>query len=139
MMFTYGGVFHFFLCFIKLTKDILFHCFGVRFVPTFSKESQINFPNDQKSRENRTNMDIILLFLAKPLDKHGYHTSEYHLSALESHVDVRQRKDMHHKSKTDFRYISKWNYLFCEPFYIDFGYLGISYLSKKCFSTDKPG
>ena len=30
-----------------------------------------NFQNDQKSRENRTNMDIILLFLGKPLDKHG--------------------------------------------------------------------
>ena len=28
------------------------------------------FENDQTSQENKTNMDIILLFLAKPLDKH---------------------------------------------------------------------
>ena len=30
-----------------------------------------NFQNDQKSRENGTNMDRIFLFLAKPLEKHG--------------------------------------------------------------------
>ena len=32
-------------------------------------------------KENRTNMDITLLFLAKPLDKHGIMVS-YHLSVL---------------------------------------------------------
>ena len=34
-------------------------------------EKKPNFQSDQKSREHRTNMNIILLFLAKPLDKHG--------------------------------------------------------------------
>ena len=51
----------------------MFHCFcvtfSVRLVPIFEKEP--NFQNGQKSRENRTNMDIILTFLAKPVDKHG--------------------------------------------------------------------
>ena len=37
--------------------------------PNFRKKP--NFQNGQKGRENRTNMDIILIFLAKPLDKHG--------------------------------------------------------------------
>ena len=36
-------------------------------------EKKVNCQNCQKSQENRTNIyiDIILLFLAKPLDKHG--------------------------------------------------------------------
>ena len=34
-------------------------------------EKKPNFQNGRKSRENRTNMDIMLPFLAKPLDKHG--------------------------------------------------------------------
>ena len=38
-------------------------------LPIFEKKP--NFQNGQKSRENRTNMDIILSFLAKPVDKHG--------------------------------------------------------------------
>ena len=42
----------------------------VRFVSPFSKKKS-NFQNGQKSRENWTNMDIILSFLAKPVDKHG--------------------------------------------------------------------
>ena len=47
----------------------MFDCFGVRLVPLFSKKNRLSkWP---KSRENMTNMDIILLFLAKPLDKHG--------------------------------------------------------------------
>ena len=45
-------------------------CCGVRFVHTFSKKRP-NFQNGQKNRENRTNIDIILSFLAKPVDKHG--------------------------------------------------------------------
>ena len=48
----------------------MFDCCGVRFVSPFSKKKP-NFQNGQKSRENRTNMDIILSFLAKPVDKHG--------------------------------------------------------------------
>ena len=48
----------------------MFDFIGVRFVPPISENKQ-NFHNDQKSWENRTNMDMILLFLAKPLDKHG--------------------------------------------------------------------
>ena len=48
----------------------MFGCFGVRFVSLFSKRKP-NFQNGQKSRKNRTNMDIILSFLAKPVDKHG--------------------------------------------------------------------
>ena len=48
----------------------MFDCCGVRFVSPFSKKKP-NFQNDQKSRENGTNMDIILSFLAKPVDKHG--------------------------------------------------------------------
>ena len=30
-----------------------------------------NFLSGQKSRENKTNMDIIISFVAKPVDKHG--------------------------------------------------------------------
>ena len=45
-------------------------CFDVRFVPPILKKKP-NLQNDQKSRENRTNMDIILSFLAKLVDKHG--------------------------------------------------------------------
>ena len=52
----------------KLTKNILPDCFGIKFVPLHSqKKKLLKWP---KSRENRTNVDIILLFLAKPLDKH---------------------------------------------------------------------
>ena len=47
----------------------MFDCFSVRFVPHFRNKP--NFQNDRKSLENRTNMDIILSFLAKPQDKHG--------------------------------------------------------------------
>ena len=47
----------------------MFDCCGVTFVSLFSKKKP-NFQNGQKSRENRTNMDIILSFLAKPVDKH---------------------------------------------------------------------
>ena len=53
-----------------MTKNIVLDCFGVRCVPPFS-EKEPNFQNGQKSQENRTNMDLILLFSAKPLDKHG--------------------------------------------------------------------
>ena len=48
----------------------MFDCFSVRFVAPFWKKKP-NFQNGQKSRKNRTNMDIILSFLAKPVDKHG--------------------------------------------------------------------
>ena len=48
----------------------MFDCCVVRFVSPFLKKKS-NFQNGQKSRENRTNMDIILSFLAKPVDKHG--------------------------------------------------------------------
>ena len=48
----------------------MFDCYGIRFVSPFSKKKP-NFQNGQKSHENRTNMDIILSFLAKPVDKHG--------------------------------------------------------------------
>ena len=55
--------------FQKLTRNILSDCFGASFVPLVSKKAKLSkWP---KSRENRTNMDIILLFLVKPLDKHG--------------------------------------------------------------------
>ena len=37
-------------------------------LPTFRKKKP-NIQNGQKGRENRTNMDTILLILAKPLDK----------------------------------------------------------------------
>ena len=47
----------------------MFDCFGVRFVPLFLKKSQ-TFKMAKKPGK-RTNMDIILSFLAKPLDKHG--------------------------------------------------------------------
>ena len=47
----------------------MFDCFGVRFVPLFSKKSQTF--KMAKKQGKRTNMDIILSFLAKPLDKHG--------------------------------------------------------------------
>ena len=40
-------------------------CVGVRFV-----RKKPNLQNGQKSRESRTNMDIISSFLAKPVDKH---------------------------------------------------------------------
>ena len=48
----------------------MFDCFGVRLVsPHFGRKP--NFQNGQKSRKNKTNMDIIVSFLAKPVDKHG--------------------------------------------------------------------
>ena len=44
-------------------------CFGVMFVPLFSKKAKISkWP---KKPGNRTNMEITLSFLAKSLDKHG--------------------------------------------------------------------
>ena len=48
----------------------MFDCCVVRFVSPFSTKKS-NFQNGLKSRENRTNIDIILSFLAKPVDKHG--------------------------------------------------------------------
>ena len=47
----------------------MFDCSGARFVPLFSKTKAFKY--GQKSQENKTIMDIILLFLAKPLDNHG--------------------------------------------------------------------
>ena len=48
----------------------MFDCSGVRFVPYFRKKPNFS-QNGQKSRKNRTNMDIILSFVAKPVDRHG--------------------------------------------------------------------
>ena len=57
----------YFCCtFEKLTQNIPF----TQLCPTIF-EKMPDFQNDQRSRENRTNMDIILLFLAKQPDKHG--------------------------------------------------------------------
>ena len=48
----------------------MFDCCGVKVcLSIFEKKAKLS--NDQKSLENRTNMDIILSFLAKPVDKHG--------------------------------------------------------------------
>ena len=48
----------------------MFDCFGVRFVsPHFGKKP--NFQNGQKSRKNKTNIEITVSFLTKPVDKHG--------------------------------------------------------------------
>ena len=64
----------------------MLNCLGVRFLSHFRKEAKLSkWP---KSWENRTSMDIISSFLAKPVNKHGtvcitlVHT--YHLSALGS-------------------------------------------------------
>ena len=47
----------------------MFDCFGVRFVPPFWKKGKLSkWP---KKPENGTNMDIILSFLAKSVDKHS--------------------------------------------------------------------
>ena len=54
---------------IILTKNILFDCYDVRFSFYFLKKP--NFQNTEKSRENRTNMEIILLILENPPDKHS--------------------------------------------------------------------
>ena len=48
----------------------MFDSFGVRFCPPIL-EKKPNFQNGQKSRKNGTNMDIILSFLAKSVDKHS--------------------------------------------------------------------
>ena len=54
----------------------MFDRFSVRFVPHFGKKAKLQ--NGQKSRKNRTNMDIILSFLAKPVDKRGItHINHY--------------------------------------------------------------
>ena len=53
----------------KFTESILFDCFDERFVSPISKTRQTF--KMAKSLENRTIMDKILLFLIKPLDKHG--------------------------------------------------------------------
>ena len=54
----------------------MFDCFGVRFVPHFRKKAKLSkWP---KSRENKTNIDIILSFLAKPVDKQG--TTPVHIT-----------------------------------------------------------
>ena len=48
----------------------MFDCFGVRFVLPFSKKAKLSkWP--KKQAKLRTNIDVILSFLAKPLDKHG--------------------------------------------------------------------
>ena len=54
--------------FEKLTKNVLFDCFGFCLL-IFEKRP--NFQNGQKRQQNRTNMNITLSFLAKPQDKHG--------------------------------------------------------------------
>ena len=54
----------------KLTTDILFECFGVRFLLPFAK-NKTKLSKWLTSREYRTNIDIILLFLGKPVDKRG--------------------------------------------------------------------
>ena len=41
---------------------------------------KLNFQNGQKSPGNKTNMDIILAFLAEPLDKHG--TPPWHITLI---------------------------------------------------------
>ena len=46
--------------FERLTKNILFHCFGVRFVPPFLKKSQTYQVTKKPGK-----------YLAKWLDKHG--------------------------------------------------------------------
>ena len=53
----------------KNPLNMLFDCFGVRFVPSFS-EKKAQLSKGQEIRENSTNMDITWLFLAKPLDQH---------------------------------------------------------------------
>ena len=55
--------------FEKLSGNILLDLFGATFVSPISKKAKLSkWP---KILEDRTNMDIILLFLAKPLEKHG--------------------------------------------------------------------
>ena len=58
---------------------MLFDCFGATFLPHLIFEKSQTCKTE-KSWENRTNMDIILLFLAKPLDKHG--TTPVHITYL---------------------------------------------------------
>ena len=55
--------------FDKLTKNIMFDCSGVRFVPPPPRKKP-NFQNGRKSLENRINVDILFV-LAKPVDRHG--------------------------------------------------------------------
>ena len=50
-----------------MINNILFDCFGARYVPHFGKSQ--TFKMAKKAGKNRTDMDIILLFLAKSLDK----------------------------------------------------------------------
>ena len=52
----------------KIDQKILYDCFSVRFVPISENCETFKMT---KIWENRTNVDIILLFLAKLLDKHG--------------------------------------------------------------------
>ena len=55
--------------FTKLTKTSCLTALVQGLSPHFRKKAK---PYErQKSQESWTNMDIILLFLAKPLDKHG--------------------------------------------------------------------
>ena len=72
--------------FEKLTTYVLFDCFGVKFVPPFSKKKNPYFQNDQKSLENRRNMDIIFLHSAKPLDKDGITLVYTTLYSMESNI-----------------------------------------------------
>ena len=59
----------------------MFDCFGVRFVLPFWKKAKLSkWP---KKPENGTNMDMILSFLAKSVDKHSITpVRAYHLSVL---------------------------------------------------------
>ena len=52
-----------------LFKKNCYFCCTFTYRSIFEKKP--NFQNDQKGRENKTNMDIFLLLLDKPLDKHG--------------------------------------------------------------------
>ena len=77
----------YFCCtFEKLTKNILFDCFSVRFAPPPPPPPQslkkAKLQNDQRSWENKANMDIILIIFSQATGQTWYPTSTYHLSAL---------------------------------------------------------
>ena len=60
-------------------------CFGVRFVPPiFEKAKPSEWP------KNRTNMDIILSFLAKPVDKHGITLLHITYPPLDFQLDLKR-------------------------------------------------
>ena len=58
--------------------------------PHFRKKP--NFQNGQKNRENRTNMDITLSFLSKPVDKHGITLVYYSYPPLRCRADIEMMK-----------------------------------------------